>query len=128
MAPLLGPDPDWFIALKEHSPESIAKVFLAYLRQCLKSKKNERPIAIPYIHDALQRLENKPIALLVIPKALQAFPSRANATQLETLSVLLKLAWHYTPDMRRDRRQTLAQKPGSQATPLPPGHRPPLRS
>lgn len=98
MAPLLGPDPDWFIALKEHSPESIAKVFLAYLRQCLKSKKNERPIAIPYIHDALQRLENKPIALLVIPKALQAFPSRANATQLETLSVLLKLAWHYTPD------------------------------
>ena len=99
MSPLLGPDPDWFIALKEHSPDITAKVFLAYLRQCLKSKKNEHHIAIPYIRDALQRPQNRAIALLVLPKAIATFPTRATGAQLETFTVLLKMAWCYTPDL-----------------------------
>ncbi len=86
-------EPAWFEHLVKIRPELVAEACVAYVRGCLKARKE-------YVH-GIHRLAQDDVyagvAKIVAPILLEDFPRRAGLKQLSILEYLLKAAVRYMP-------------------------------
>lgn len=86
--------PEWFTYLVKQRPQWVADVLVTYASATLRTP-------IDYV-DSIYPLEHDPdyreVAVLAVPRLLEAFPARVRAGQLSYLDNLLKAGMRYTPE------------------------------